>query len=197
MRPRNRAKIHSIFRQNTLPTTPIGASKYGAFAVRWKFLYDRYAPAIEAIDNKGYPYRVRIFDRILWLIGQPAYGSGGTLQIWAAALARRSSTTNLRLRFSCDYFSLPSALIFESQFDSFESHPEIRHRIEGPTPELLCKPGDKADFIGLLFGRPARLNNLRHRHLGRCGVARKALALLCFGQVPPSFADDLFAKGSG
>jgi hypothetical protein len=63
-----------------LPPTPNGASKYGAFAVRWKFLCDRYAPAIEAIDNKGYPYRVRIFDRILWFIGQPVYGSGGTLQ---------------------------------------------------------------------------------------------------------------------
>jgi hypothetical protein len=27
-----------------LPPTPNGASKYGAFVVRWKFLYDRYAP---------------------------------------------------------------------------------------------------------------------------------------------------------
>jgi hypothetical protein len=35
--------------------------------------YDRYAWALAAIDLRGYPYRVRIFDKILWIIGFPAY----------------------------------------------------------------------------------------------------------------------------
>jgi hypothetical protein len=42
--------------ERDLPPTPNGTSKYGAFAVRWKFLYDRNALSIDAIDNKGYPY---------------------------------------------------------------------------------------------------------------------------------------------
>jgi hypothetical protein len=57
-----------------LPPTAKDASKYGAFALIWLTLYDRHASLIAAIDNRGYPYRVRIFDRILWLIGEPAYG---------------------------------------------------------------------------------------------------------------------------
>jgi hypothetical protein len=57
-----------------LPPTAKDASKYGAFALIWLTLYDRHASSIAAIDNRGYPYRVRIFDRILWLIGEPVYG---------------------------------------------------------------------------------------------------------------------------
>lgn len=57
-----------------LPSVPEGATRYGAFVLIWRTLYDRYAPSIAAIDNKGYPYRVRIFDRILWLVGAPVYG---------------------------------------------------------------------------------------------------------------------------
>jgi len=48
--------------------------KNGPFVLIWRTLYDRYAPSSDAIDNNGYPYRVRIFDRILWLIGEPVYG---------------------------------------------------------------------------------------------------------------------------
>jgi predicted small secreted protein len=57
-----------------LPPVPKSALKYDAFVLIWKTLYDRYALSLGAIDNKGYPYRVRIFDRILWLIGEPVYG---------------------------------------------------------------------------------------------------------------------------
>jgi hypothetical protein len=52
---------------------PDGAPKYAPFALMWRALYDRYAPSIATIDNKGYPYQVRIFDRILWLVGEPVY----------------------------------------------------------------------------------------------------------------------------
>jgi hypothetical protein len=61
--------------ESDLPSVPKGATRYGAFAFFWRTLYDRYAPSIAAIDNNGYRYQVRIFDRILWLIGEPVYGS--------------------------------------------------------------------------------------------------------------------------
>jgi hypothetical protein len=57
-----------------LPPIPKDAPKYGAFTLIWRTLYDRYAPSIAAVDNKGYSHRVRIFDKILWLIGEPVYG---------------------------------------------------------------------------------------------------------------------------
>jgi hypothetical protein len=60
--------------ESDLPLVPEGTTRYGAFALIWQTLYDRYAVSVAAIDNKGYPYRVRIFDRILWLIGEPTYG---------------------------------------------------------------------------------------------------------------------------
>lgn len=47
--------------------------EYRKFVHVWKALYDRYASAINSIDIGGYPYRVRIFDKILWLIGEPRY----------------------------------------------------------------------------------------------------------------------------
>jgi hypothetical protein len=62
-----------------LPTIPMNASKYGAFALIWRALYDKYAVAISEIDHRGYPYRVRIFDRILWLLGAPSYTIPGAL----------------------------------------------------------------------------------------------------------------------
>jgi hypothetical protein len=57
-----------------VPRAPIGIHRYGPFALVWRTLFDRSADSIAAVDNQGYPYRVRIFDRILWLIGEPVYG---------------------------------------------------------------------------------------------------------------------------
>lgn len=48
-------------------------SEYRKFAYAWKALYERYASTIATLDVQGYPYRVRIFDKILWIIGTPAY----------------------------------------------------------------------------------------------------------------------------
>jgi hypothetical protein len=48
--------------------------EYRKFVHVWKALYDRYTSAINEIDLGTYPYRVRIFDKILWLIGEPRYG---------------------------------------------------------------------------------------------------------------------------
>jgi hypothetical protein len=54
--------------------TPEAKSDYWKFVHIWKALYDRYGGTLEAIDLGDYPYRVRIFDKILWLIGKPGYG---------------------------------------------------------------------------------------------------------------------------
>lgn len=55
----------------SLPETD---SDYRKFVHLWKTLYDRYAAALNEIDIGTYPYRVRIFDKILWLLGEPRYG---------------------------------------------------------------------------------------------------------------------------
>ena len=47
--------------------------KYYQFVSVWKNLYTRYESTIESLDMGTYTYRVRVFDRILWLIGQPYY----------------------------------------------------------------------------------------------------------------------------
>lgn len=46
---------------------------YRKFVYAWKALYDRHAPALDAIDAGNYPYRVRIFDKILWMLGKEDY----------------------------------------------------------------------------------------------------------------------------
>ena len=58
-----------------LPPIPDGSTRYGAFAFTWRALYEGHAASITAVDACGYPFRVRIFDRILLLIGEPAYGN--------------------------------------------------------------------------------------------------------------------------
>jgi hypothetical protein len=56
--------------------TPLADTEpeYRQFVHIWKALYDRHASAINEIDLGTYPYRVRIFDKILCLIGEPRYG---------------------------------------------------------------------------------------------------------------------------
>jgi hypothetical protein len=48
--------------------------EYHQFVHLWRALYDRYAIALNELPLGTYPYRVRIFDKILWLIGEPRYG---------------------------------------------------------------------------------------------------------------------------
>jgi hypothetical protein len=50
--------------------------EYRKFVHIWKALYERCADALNRIDVGNYPYRVRIFDKILWLIGEQHYGVG-------------------------------------------------------------------------------------------------------------------------
>jgi len=48
-------------------------SEYHRFLHIWKTLFDRYEAALSEIDTHGYPYRVRVFDKILWMIGTRDY----------------------------------------------------------------------------------------------------------------------------
>lgn len=47
--------------------------EYAQFVHVWKQLYERYKGTIESLDIGTYPYRVRVFDVVLWLTGQPTY----------------------------------------------------------------------------------------------------------------------------
>ena len=51
---------------------PSGADYYQFVSV-WTQFYERYLDAISGLDTNGYPYRVRVFDRILWMIGKDQY----------------------------------------------------------------------------------------------------------------------------
>ena len=45
---------------------------YAEFLARWTRLYAKAGPYLQAIEN-DYPYRVRLFDKVLWLVGNGAY----------------------------------------------------------------------------------------------------------------------------
>ena len=47
--------------------------EYEQFVHVWKQLYSKYKETIVNLDIGTYPYRVRVFDRILLLIGRPSY----------------------------------------------------------------------------------------------------------------------------
>ncbi len=48
--------------------------QYNRFVSVWLDVYRRIESAIDDKRLEGYPYKVRVFDRILWIIGQPDYG---------------------------------------------------------------------------------------------------------------------------
>ncbi len=52
--------------------------EYEQFVHVWKQLYSKYKETIEDLDIGAYPYRVRVFDRILLLIGRPSYQTDWT-----------------------------------------------------------------------------------------------------------------------
>ena len=48
--------------------------RYAVFADIWFHIYDQVEPIIaQEADRIDYPYKLRVFDRMLWLIGQPNY----------------------------------------------------------------------------------------------------------------------------
>jgi hypothetical protein len=52
---------------------PRAEPQYRQFVHIWKALYQRYENTLDEIPLGNYPYRVRIFDIILWLVGKPRY----------------------------------------------------------------------------------------------------------------------------
>jgi hypothetical protein len=60
--------------EKDMQTLPESETEYKKFIYIWRAIYDRYAVTINSIEIGSYPYRVRIFDKILWLIGEPRYG---------------------------------------------------------------------------------------------------------------------------
>jgi hypothetical protein len=63
------------------PAVPQNSTLYATFVLHWKNLYDRYGDTIAAINAHGYPYSVRILDRILWLLGKRSYGPDANRRI--------------------------------------------------------------------------------------------------------------------
>jgi hypothetical protein len=51
---------------------------YALFVDVWLQLYEKLKPVIEQADLKGYPYRVRVLDILLWHVGSPGFESPAT-----------------------------------------------------------------------------------------------------------------------
>jgi hypothetical protein len=47
--------------------------EYGQFVEVWQSLYVQHSIELAKLNTRGYPYQVRIFDKILWLVGQRSY----------------------------------------------------------------------------------------------------------------------------
>ena len=48
-------------------------SEYACFVDVWSQVYSEIVSVIEEADLNGYPYKVRVLDRLLWDLGQPSY----------------------------------------------------------------------------------------------------------------------------
>ena len=57
---------------------PADAMEYGRFVSVWLSLYRGVERTLDVSGFGDYRYKVRVFDRILWIIGQPEYGDSRT-----------------------------------------------------------------------------------------------------------------------
>ena len=66
--------------------------RYTAFADLWLQIYEQAKPVIDNADLRGYRYKVRVFDRILWFIGREDYirDPGELPPVRTSALQRRT-----------------------------------------------------------------------------------------------------------
>ena len=72
-----RNTLHIIGKiEDGITTISEKSPEYAQFVHVWKQLYARHEGTIENLDVGTYPYRVRVFDRVLLLIGQPTYRVG-------------------------------------------------------------------------------------------------------------------------
>jgi hypothetical protein len=58
----------------SLDRSRVDAIEYARFVSVWLNLYRRVEPTLNDARLGNYPYKVRVFDRILWIIGEPDYG---------------------------------------------------------------------------------------------------------------------------
>jgi hypothetical protein len=49
------------------------AHRYRPFAEVWLAMYRQVRSMIDEADLRGYPYKVRVFDKVLWIVGEPNY----------------------------------------------------------------------------------------------------------------------------
>jgi hypothetical protein len=65
----------SVICKMEMVLTPISEKRpeYEEFVHVWKQLYEMHKETIENLDIGAYSYRVRVFDRVLWLIGQRSF----------------------------------------------------------------------------------------------------------------------------
>ena len=79
----NAVPLYDRFAQNAVwvlgrltdikPDSRFMKQRYAAFSYIWIKMYDEVLPLINQADLKGYPNKVRVFDRILWIIGEENY----------------------------------------------------------------------------------------------------------------------------
>jgi len=50
-----------------------GQEEYGCFVDAWLQLYHKIEPVIDQADIKGFPYKIRVLDGILWYMGKPTF----------------------------------------------------------------------------------------------------------------------------
>jgi hypothetical protein len=83
----NRVPIYDSYARNALQTiskmqrgfTAISNNRpeYEQFVHIWKQFYERYRETVENLSIKPYTHRARVFDVVLWHLGQPSYCLGG------------------------------------------------------------------------------------------------------------------------
>jgi len=52
-------------------------SPYGLFVDVWLQLYEKVKPVIDQADLKGYPYKIRVLDKLLWHLRSPGFEKSG------------------------------------------------------------------------------------------------------------------------
>ena len=53
--------------------SPASGPEYNQFVSVWNQFCEKYLATFSTLNRDGYPYLVRVFDRILWLIGKDQY----------------------------------------------------------------------------------------------------------------------------
>ena len=58
-----------------VPRPVVGDSEYARFVDAWNAIYDQVETLITQANDGRYPHKVRLFDKLLWILGEREYGS--------------------------------------------------------------------------------------------------------------------------